>query len=143
MMFGSQISEPDAQTVLNYAWECGVNFLDTAELYSIPPSPATQGNSSRIVGNWMKNRKRDDVVVATKVGGRSKTLAWVGANRTIPPGEGEELRVDRRSMKAAVEGELRRLQTDYIDILQIHWPDRCEGNEWLSLAQAPHMNAVS
>lgn len=127
MMFGSQISEQDAEKVLDYAWECGMNFLDTAEMYSIPPKPDTHGNSSRIVGNWMKDRRREDIVVATKVAGRSKTLQWIGANRTTPPGREEELRVDRKSMKAAVEGELRRLRTDYIDILQIHWPDRCAG----------------
>ena len=124
MVFGSQVSEVDSINILDYAYDCGVNFLDTAEMYSVPPDKANNGNSSRIVGKWLKGKRREDVAVATKVSGRTENMPFVRANRTDPPGEGGPMVVDRSNIRAALEGELRRLGTDYVDLFQIHWPDR-------------------
>eukprot|EP00803_Ostreobium_quekettii_P006521 evm.model.scf_3328.2 EVM.evm.TU.scf_3328.2 scf_3328:10469-13226(+) len=124
MIFGSQVSEADSMKILDHAFDCGVNFLDTAEMYSVPVERATNGNSSKIVGKWMKGKRREDVAVATKVSGRTENMGYVRANRTEPPGEEGPMVVDRANIRAALEGELRRLGTDYVDLFQIHWPDR-------------------
>eukprot|EP00854_Cymbomonas_tetramitiformis_P009320 gene9320-11045_t len=110
--FGEQNTEKEAHAQLSFARDAGVNFLDTAELYPVAPRPETQGLTSTYIGTWLKHQQRDKVVVGSKVAGRSVGLDWIPANRSVPRG------------KAAVEAELRRLQTDYIDLLQIHWPDR-------------------
>jgi len=126
MVFGSQVQESDAHKIMDYGYERGLNFFDTAEMYSVPQTRDTHGNSSRIVGSWMKGKKRDNVVIATKLCGRGKSemVGYVAANRTEPPGEASNTVVNLPNARAAVEGELRRLGTDYIDIMQIHWPDR-------------------
>lgn len=124
MTFGQQNTEEEAHAQLAYAWERGVNFLDTAEIYPVMPMRETQGRTSEYVGRWLRGMRREDVVVASKVSGRSVGLAWVPANRTVPRGEEENPKLDRNSIRSAVEGELRRLQTDYIDLIQLHWPDR-------------------
>jgi aryl-alcohol dehydrogenase-like predicted oxidoreductase len=102
---------------MDYAVAQGVNFFDTAELYAIPPKPETQGSTERIVGTWFRSRGgRDRIVLATKVIGRSE-MTWFRDDGS--PGE-----LSRAQIEEAVNKSLRRLQTDYIDLYQIHWPDR-------------------
>ncbi len=116
MMYGSQTPEDIAHRQMDRCFEFGINFLDTAELYSIPPDPETHGNSERIVGNWIKSRGvRDKVFLASKIAGRSG-MTWMR--------DGQETRLTPAQIRKAVEGSLARLQTDYIDLYQLHWPDR-------------------
>ena len=119
MTWGKQNSESEAHEQLSYAVdERGINFLDTAELYPVPAERATQGRTETFIGTWLQKRgKRDDVVLATKVCGHSDRLTWFRAS-------GKGTRVDKANITEAVEKSLKRLQTDYIDLLQIHWPDR-------------------
>ncbi|GLC72585.1 hypothetical protein PLESTF_001267300 [Pleodorina starrii] len=124
MTWGEQNTEAEAHAQLNLAAECGVNFLDTAEIYPVAPRPETANRTSTYIGNWLRHRRRHDFVVATKVTGRSTGMDWVVANRTDPPGRPSLPRLDGPSIIAAAEGELRRLRTDHIDLLQLHWPDR-------------------
>ncbi len=117
MMYGDQVAETDAFAQMDYALDAGVNFLDAAELYTVPPKPETWGECERIVGRWIKSRKaRDKVVLASKVCGRSN-MAWVRKDAS-------EVRLTEAQIFEAVDGSLERLQTDYIDLYQIHWPDR-------------------
>jgi aryl-alcohol dehydrogenase-like predicted oxidoreductase len=117
MTFGQQNTENEGHAQLDYAFSRGINFLDTAEIYSIPPKPDTQGSTERIVGTWLASRKiRDKVVVATKVAGRGQAN-WLRQDK-------QPTKLDRRNIFEAVEGSLRRLRTDYIDLYQLHWPDR-------------------
>ncbi len=115
MMYGSQISQADAFAQMDYALEHGINFFDTAEIYAIPPVPETQGATERIIGEWFRARGgRDKVILASKIAGRADNITWI---RNGP-------RHTRDHIDAAVEGSLKRLQTDYIDLYQLHWPDR-------------------
>jgi hypothetical protein len=117
MTWGEQNTESEGHEQLDFAFEHGVNLIDTAEIYSIPPRAETQGSTERIIGSWLKSRgKRDDVIIATKVSGRSN-------NSYIRP-NGENTRLDRKNIHYAIEQSLKRLQTDYIDLYQLHWPDR-------------------
>lgn len=117
MMYGDQISEADAFSQMDACIAHGINFLDTAELYTIPPKAETQGESERIIGRWLSARGgRNDVIIATKVTGRSH-FPW------MRPG-GAEARMTREQISFAVERSLKNLQTDYIDLYQLHWPDR-------------------
>ncbi len=117
MTFGEQNTETEGHRQLDYALDRGINFIDTAELYPVPPRAETQGATETIIGNWLKRRgNRDRVIVATKVVGPGRD--WLGHFR------GGGNRLDRANIEAAVEGSLRRLQTDYIDYYQLHWPDR-------------------
>ncbi len=121
MTFGEQNTQDEGFAQMDYALENGVNFFDTAELYSIPPKPETQGSTETIIGNWFKTRNnRDKVILATKVVGRTN------ANWYRPAGE--KPRVTPDQIDYAIEQSLRRLQTDYIDLYQIHWPDRLLDN---------------
>lgn len=116
MMYGDQIDADTAHRQMDRCFERGIDFLDTAELYTIPPKPETQGNSERIVGEWIKSRNlRDRVILASKVAGRSG-LTYLR--------DGGPVMVTADQIRLAVEGSLERLQTDYIDLYQIHWPDR-------------------
>jgi len=115
MTFGEQTDEVDAHAQLDYALAHGVNFLDTAEMYAVPPRPETCGASESIVGRWLAGQARDKILIATKVAGPSRNLHWI---RNGP------LALDRANIRAAVEGSLQRLQTDYIDLYQLHWPER-------------------
>ena len=115
MTFGEQTTEADAHAQLDYALAAGVNFIDTAEMYAVPPRPETCGASESIVGRWLARQQRDKIIVATKVAGPSRNLHWI---RNGPPA------LDRANIRAAVEGSLQRLQTDYIDLYQLHWPER-------------------
>ncbi|XP_058724278.1 uncharacterized protein LOC131595814 [Vicia villosa] len=117
MTFGEQNSEKEAHEMLSYAFEHGVNALDTAEAYPIPMKKETQGTTDLYVASWLKSQSRDKVIVATKVCGYSERSSYLRDNTDI-------LRVDSANIKESVEKSLKRLGTDYIDLLQIHWPDR-------------------
>lgn len=117
MTWGQQNSEAEGHAQLDYATGRGVNFIDTAEMYSIPPKAETQGSTERIIGTWLRAKGgREKLVVASKVSGRS-TAAWIR-----PDGTGA--RLDEANIRYACENSLRRLRTDYIDLYQLHWPDR-------------------
>ena len=117
MTYGQQTDEADAFSQMDYALEKGVNFFDTAEMYAIPPRAETYGSTEKIIGAWMKARgSRDKIVLATKVAGRSG-MNWLREN-------GAMARLDRKNIFYAVENSLKRLQTDFIDLYQLHWPDR-------------------
>jgi aryl-alcohol dehydrogenase-like predicted oxidoreductase len=115
MTFGEQTGEADAHSQLDYALAAGVNFLDTAEMYAVPPRAGTFGASESIVGRWLKRQRREQIVVATKVAGPARNLDWI---RGGPPA------LDRANLRAAIDGSLQRLQTDYVDLYQLHWPER-------------------
>lgn len=117
MTFGQQNTEAEGFAQLDYAIEHGINFLDTAELYSIPPKPETHGSTERIVGSWMRARgNRDRIILATKVAGRSD-MGWMR-------NDGSPTRPTRAQVREAVEKSLKRLGTDYIDLYQVHFPGR-------------------
>ena len=115
MTFGQQNSLREAHAQLDYALAQGVNFIDTAEMYPVPGKPETQGRSEEYVGKWLKSRARDKLVIATKVAGPARGFDWI---------RGGPVALDRDNIMAAVHDSLRRLQTDYIDLYQIHWPAR-------------------
>ncbi len=118
MSFGAHVSEETAFEVMDRALELGINFWDTAEMYSIPPSKETYGLTEEIIGRWFESRKkRDQVVLATKVFGPSRSAE----ENYIRDGN---THFDRKNIRLAVEGSLKRLKTDYIDLYQFHWPDR-------------------
>jgi aryl-alcohol dehydrogenase-like predicted oxidoreductase len=117
MTFGQQNTEAEGHAQLDRAIAAGINFIDTAEMYSIPPRAETQGSTERIIGAWLAARGgRDRIVLATKVSGRS-TSAWLR-----PDGKGA--RLDEANIRYALENSLKRLRTDYVDLYQLHWPDR-------------------
>lgn len=113
MTWGEQNSEADGHEQMDYALEQGINFFDTAELYAVPPSEPTYGKTEEIIGTWFeKSGKRKDIILATKVAGGG--VPW------IRNGEG----ITGDVVRNAVEGSLKRLKTDYIDVYQLHWPNR-------------------
>ncbi len=117
MTFGEQNTEQQAFEQLDMALEAGVNFIDTAEIYSVPPRPETMGSSETMLGRWLQQRGcRDRVVIASKVAGPGRD--WLGYIR------GGNNHLDRANIVAALDGSLRRLQTDVIDLYQLHWPER-------------------
>ncbi|MEJ2692538.1 MAG: NADP(H)-dependent aldo-keto reductase [Candidatus Thiodiazotropha sp.] len=116
MTFGEQNSEAEAHAQLDRAVAAGINFIDTAEMYPVPPRAETQGLTERYIGSWLAKRgRREDLLIATKVAGPAD---WLDYLRDGHP------RLDRSNIEAALESSLRRLGTDYIDIYQLHWPDR-------------------
>ena len=118
MTFGQQNSESEAHAQLDYATGRGVNFIDTAELYPIPPKPDTRGLTEHYIGTWLKHRSdRDKLVIATKIVGRMDKANWFRP-------EGAPPRHTKKHIDFAVERSLKALQTDYIDLYQLHWPDR-------------------
>ncbi|WP_455234386.1 aldo/keto reductase, partial [Thiogranum longum] len=117
MTWGEQNTQAEAFEQMDYAVERGVNFFDTAELYSIPPTAATYGRTEEIIGNWLSTRgTRDRIVLASKIAGPGED--W------IPYIRGGTTRFDRKHIKDALDGSLRRLKTDYLDLYQLHWPER-------------------
>ena len=117
MTWGRQNTEEEAFAQMDYAFDKGVNFFDTAELYPIPPEADTQGRTETMIGNWFeKTGKRQDVILATKVVGRS-TMTWFRDN-------GDEPELTCPQIMEAIDKSLTRLKTDYIDLYQLHWPDR-------------------
>jgi len=115
MTFGRQNSEADAFEQLDYALERGVNLIDAAEMYPVPTAAEFQGRTEAYIGNWMHQRgNRDRVILATKATGPGDMVSYLRP----------DMRHDARNLRLAIEGSLQRLQTDYIDLYQLHWPDR-------------------
>ncbi len=113
MTWGEQNSESEAHQQIEYALESGVNFIDTAELYAVPPKQETQGLTEKYIGTWFnKTGQRDKWILATKITGPG--LNWIRNGDIITP----------NGIKEALEGSLKRLQTDYVDLYQLHWPNR-------------------
>mmetsp|Transcript_16481 Transcript_16481/g.25741 ORF Transcript_16481/g.25741 Transcript_16481/m.25741 type:complete len:402 (-) Transcript_16481:239-1444(-) len=118
MTFGEQNTLEEGVDQLNLAFdEYGINFLDTAEMYPVPTKADTQGATDRTVAAFLKGRKREDVILATKVCGRSDRINWLRKDKSAAA-------VTREQILESVDSSLERLETDYIDLLQIHWPDR-------------------
>lgn len=114
MTWGQQNTEQDAHEQLNYAIENGINFIDTAEMYAVPANPATQGLTEKYIGSWLKNQDRSELIIATKIAGPS------AATKHIRGGS----KFNSEHITVAINDSLTRLQTDYIDIYQLHWPER-------------------
>ncbi|XP_075512191.1 uncharacterized protein LOC142547686 [Primulina tabacum] len=117
MTFGQQNTEKEAHEQLSYAFQRGINAIDTAEMYPVPVKKETQGRTDIYIGNWLKSQPRDKIILATKVSGYSERSAYLRDNSKV-------IRVDAANIRESVEKSLKRLNTDYIDLLQIHWPDR-------------------
>lgn len=133
MTWGLQNTQRDADEQIAYALSKGVNFIDTAEMYAVPPSPDTYGKTEQIIGDWFSRnqQKRSDIILATKIAGNG--LSWVrgGGN------------VTRQSVIEAVDESLKRLQTDYIDLYQLHWPNRSTphfGRQWPGMLKFTNVN---
>jgi len=114
MTWGLQNTQDEGFEQMDYALEQGINFFDTAEMYAIPPSEKTFGSTETIIGNWFASRSnREKVILASKITGPG--LAWIREGKNT---------IDKKNVHLAVEGSLKRLQTDYIDLYQLHWPNR-------------------
>ncbi|MBW4528947.1 MAG: NADP(H)-dependent aldo-keto reductase [Phormidium tanganyikae FI6-MK23] len=115
MTFGQQNTIEEAHEQLDYAIDRGINFIDAAEMYPVPPRAETYGVTETFIGEWLKHQQRDKIIVATKIIGAGRGFKWVrdGSNK-----------VDRNNVKQAIDDSLKRLQTDYVDLYQIHWSDR-------------------
>jgi aryl-alcohol dehydrogenase-like predicted oxidoreductase len=116
MTFGSQADEKESFRMMDMAFDAGIDFYDTAEMYPVPPDKKYQGVTEEIVGRWMKTKPRDEIIMATKVAGPGH--GWI-----TPPLRGGKTGLDRHHIVRAVETSLKRLETDYIDLYQTHWPD--------------------
>ena len=117
MTWGEQNTENEGHEQLDFALGFGINFIDTAELYAIPAKAETYGRTEEIIGSWLKARRnRDKVIIASKIAGPGK--GWIDHIRN------GESRFDRKNIEIALHNSLKRLQTDYIDLYQLHWPER-------------------
>jgi aryl-alcohol dehydrogenase-like predicted oxidoreductase len=116
MTFGSMADERTSHAILDRAFDAGVDFYDVAEVYPVPPDPKWAGASEEIVGHWLATKRRDAVLIATKVAGPGG--GWFQA-----PVRANKTSLDRHHIERAVEGSLRRLGTDYLDLYQTHWPE--------------------
>jgi aryl-alcohol dehydrogenase-like predicted oxidoreductase len=116
MTWGDQNTQKDGFDQMDYALERGINFFDTAELYSVMPKKETYGKTEEIIGNWIKEKKkRDKIFLASKISGNGPS--WIR--------EGDQnLKFDKKNLNLAIDASLQRLQTDYIDLYQLHWPER-------------------
>lgn len=114
MTFGEQNTEAEAHAQLDYAFERGIDFIDAAEMYPVPARAETQGRTEQYIGSWLKHQARDRLTIATKITGPGRGMQWIR----------DPLAIDAPQIDAAIEDSLRRLQTDYIDLYQIHWPAR-------------------
>ena len=115
MTFGEQNTEAEGHEQLDYAVDQGINFIDTAELYAVPPRKETQGSTEKIVGTWLKKRKkRDDLILATKITGPGSHVSYIRENTVF----------SKKEIFEAIDNSLNRLQTDYVDLYQLHWPAR-------------------
>ena len=118
MTWGEQNTETEAFEQMNFALTEGVNFWDTAELYAVPPKEETYGQTEKIIGNWLKkNKKREDIILATKVAGPSRGYLRNGENSFVG-----------KNLENALNDSLKRLNTDYVDLYQLHWPERNVNN---------------
>lgn len=115
MTYGDQNTELEAHEQLDYALSQGVNFIDTAEMYPVPPKAETCTRTEVMVGNWLKNQARDKIILGTKAAGPRRGVSWI---------RGGPSSLDHHNIRAAIEASLQRLKTDYIDIYQLHWPER-------------------
>lgn len=116
MTFGSVANKEESFKIMDMAYDRGINFFDTAELYPVPPKKSYLGLTEEWVGEWLKTKPRDSVILATKVAGAA--AGWF-----VPPNRHGLTAIDSFHIKKAVEGSLKRLDTDYIDLYQMHWPD--------------------
>lgn len=116
MTFGSQCDEGLSHKIMDCAYDAGIDFLDAAEMYPVPPNPETVGLTESIVGKWLRTKNRDSVILATKITGPGH--GWFS-----PPVRNGRTAIDALQINRAVEASLQRLQTDYIDLYQTHWPD--------------------
>ena len=115
MTFGQQNTEAEGHSQLDFAFEKGINFIDTAEMYSVPARQETYGSTEKIIGTWFKKSgKRDEVVLASKIAGPNPLFTYMRDKNDFSPA----------SIKFALDQSLKRLQTDYIDLYQLHWPER-------------------
>lgn len=114
MTFGEQNTEPEAHAQLSRAIDCGINFIDTAEMYPVPAKASTQGLTESYVGSWLKQQSRDKIILASKVSGPNRGMDWIRGGPQL----------NREQILAACDASLRRLNTDYIDLYQLHWPAR-------------------
>ena len=118
MTWGEQNTEAEAFQQMDFALTEGVNFWDTAELYAVPPKKETYGHTEKIIGNWLKkNKKREDIILATKVAGPSRDYLRNGENSFVG-----------KNLENALNDSLKRLNTDYVDLYQLHWPERNVNN---------------
>jgi aryl-alcohol dehydrogenase-like predicted oxidoreductase len=115
MTFGQQNSAAEAREQLDYALGRGINFIDTAEMYPVPPRAETCTRTESIVGDWLATKPRDRVILATKVTGPRRAMNWI---------RGGPKALDGVNIRTALEGSLTRLRTDYVDLYQVHWPER-------------------
>ena len=116
MTFGTQCDKQEAFKIMDKAYDAGINFFDTAELYPVPPSGVMGGLTEEMVGEWLQSKPRDNMIIATKVAGAAS--GWF-----VPPTRNGLTAIDRHHITKAIEGSLKRLRTDYIDLYQMHWPD--------------------
>jgi aryl-alcohol dehydrogenase-like predicted oxidoreductase len=115
MTFGDQNTQAEAHQQLDYAVAQGINFIDTAEMYPVPPKAETYTKTEPIIGAWLKNQQRDKLIIGSKISGPRRGMPWIRNN---------EFTLDRTTIRAALHDSLTRLQTDYLDLYQIHWPER-------------------
>ena len=115
MTFGDQNSQLEAHEQLDYAVSEGINFIDTAEMYPVPPKAETYTRTETIIGQWLKNQRRDQLIIGSKISGPRRGLAWIRNN---------EFSLSPAVIRSALNDSLKRLQTDYLDLYQIHWPER-------------------
>ena len=118
MTFGEQNSQDEGFAQMDYSVDRGINFFDTAEIYAVMPRKETYGKTEEIIGNWLKKRgSRDKIILASKIASKDSGFSWIREG-------GPKLKFDKKNMTAAIEASLKRLQTDYIDLYQLHWPER-------------------
>lgn len=115
MTFGRQNTESEGHAQIDFALDQGINFIDTAEMYPVPAQESTYGTTEKIIGNWLrKSGRRNEVVLATKIAGANRGLPFIR----------EDLGFNEKTIRESVEKSLARLHTDYIDLYQLHWPER-------------------
>ena len=115
MTYGDQNTQAEAHEQLDYALAQGINFIDTAEMYPVPPKAETFTRTESIIGHWLKNKARDKIILGSKVSGRNRGLSWIR--------NGDES-LTKTNIRSAIHDSLKRLQTDYIDLYQLHWPSK-------------------
>ncbi len=131
MTWGFQNTQNEGFEQMDYALEQGVNFFDTAEMYAVPPSAETFGSTESIIGNWFASRKnRDKIIIASKITGPG--LPWIRGGQNL---------IDKKNIHLALDSSLKRLKTDYIDLYQLHWPNRGSYHFGQSWDYAPNFNA--